>query len=100
MIAAVNDSSGIARVKDMASRVKACDWERVSNDLDAQGCAIIEGLLTPEVCAAIAGLYQMDNIFRSRVVMGAHGFGRGECKYFSYPLPDIVAGLRISIYPH
>jgi uncharacterized protein len=100
MIAAVNDSSGIARVKDMASRVKACDWERVSNDLDAQGCAIIEGLLTPEVCAAMAGLYQMDDIFRSRVVMGAHGFGRGEYKYFSYPLPDIVAGLRTSIYPH
>ena len=99
MNAVVNHPPEIAPAKDMAGRVKTRDWERVSNDLDAQGCAIIDGLLTPEECDAMAGLYQVDGIFRSRVVMGRHGFGRGEYKYFSYPLPDIVAGLRSSIYP-
>ena len=100
MIAVVHDPSEIASSKDLTGRVTARDWQRVSNDLDAQGCAMIEGLLTPEECAAIAGLYQGDDMFRSRVVMGSHGFGRGEYKYFSYPLPDIVTGLRTSIYPH
>jgi uncharacterized protein len=71
----------------------------VSKDLDAQGCAMIEGLITPEECDALAGLYPEDGIFSSRVVMGQHGFGRGEYKYFSYPLPDIIAGLRTVIYP-
>jgi uncharacterized protein len=99
MNAVVNHPPEIAPAKDMAGRVKTRDWERVSNDLDAQGCAMIDRLLTPEECDAMAGLYQVDGMFRSRVVMGRHGFGRGEYKYFSYPLPDIVAGLRSSIYP-
>ncbi|TMQ27892.1 MAG: proline hydroxylase, partial [Nitrospirae bacterium] len=100
MNAVVNHPPEIDPAKDMAGRVKTLDWERVSTDLDAQGCAIIDGLLTPEECDAMAGLCQVDGIFRSRVVMGRHGFGRGEYKYFSYPLPDIVAGLRTSIYLH
>ena len=99
MNAVVNHPPEIAPAKDMAGRVKTRDWERVSNDLDAQGCAMIDRLLTPEECDAMAGLYQVDGMFRSRVVMGRHGFGRGEYKYFSYPLPEIVAGLRSSIYP-
>jgi hypothetical protein len=100
MIAVVNDPSEIAPAKDMVGRVTAFDWGRVSSDLDAQGCAMIEGLLTPEECEVMAGLYQIDDMFRRRVVMGRHGFGRGEYKYFSYPLPDIIAGLRTSIYPY
>jgi hypothetical protein len=80
--------------------VNALDWERASKDLNAQGCAMIERLLSPAECEALAELYPEDGIFRSRVVMGRHGFGRGEYKYFSYPLPDILAGLRTSIYPH
>jgi hypothetical protein len=72
----------------------------VSQDLDARGSAVIAGLLSPEQCQTVAGLYQGDTGFRSRVVMGRHGFGRGEYKYFSYPLPPLVAGLRTSLYPH
>jgi uncharacterized protein len=85
---------------DVADRVNTLDWERVSQDLDAQGCATIEGLIAPAECAALAGLYSVDGIFRRRVVMSRHGFGRGEYKYFSYPLPDMLAGLRTSIYSH
>jgi hypothetical protein len=64
-----------------------------------QGCAVIEKLVTPEECDALAGLYPKDEIFRSRVVMERHGFGRGEYKYFSYPLPGVISELRTSIYP-
>jgi uncharacterized protein len=81
-------------------RTRAIDWERVTRDLDAQGCAVLERLLEPEQCAELAALYPDDDRFRSRVVMGRHGFGRGEYKYFNYPLPELVAGLRSALYPN
>jgi hypothetical protein len=83
---------------DIASRVDAIDWAEVSHDLDAQGCTVLKQLLTPEECRALAALYPDDSRFRSRVVMGRHGFGRGEYKYFSYPLPDPIAELRPALY--
>jgi uncharacterized protein len=70
-----------------------------ATDLDESGCATIPQLLSPAECAAIAALYPQDAPFRSRVVMSRHGFGRGEYKYFSYPLPAIVATLREALYP-
>jgi hypothetical protein len=86
--------------KSVEERVESVDWERVSRELDAQGCAMIEPLLTRAECADLAALYSAENIFRSRVVMGRHGFGRGEYQYFDYPLPDLVTALRTTLYPH
>lgn len=75
------------------------DWKRVEAELDRQGCAMIEGLLAAEECRAVEALYADDARFRSRIVMERHGYGRGEYKYFSYPLPDPVARLREALYP-
>jgi uncharacterized protein len=83
---------------DIAARVDAIDWAQATSELDAQGCAVLKGLLTPEECAALAAMYPDDSHFRSRIVMGRHGFGRGEYKYFSYPLPDLIAELRPVLY--
>jgi hypothetical protein len=83
-----------------AGRVQAIDWSAVAVDLDAQGCAVMPGLLTGEESDAIAGLYPEDKGFRSRVVMARHGFGRGEYRYFSYPLPPLVQDFRTALYPH
>jgi uncharacterized protein len=83
---------------DFAARVDAIDWTEASRDLDAQGCAVLKGLLSPDECRALANLYPDDSQFRSRVVMGRHGFGRGEYKYFAYPLPDPIAQLRPALY--
>jgi hypothetical protein len=94
-----NTAAVIASASHVPARVKSVDWEQVSHDLDAQGSAMIDGLLTAAQCDSLSTLYPIDDIFRSRVVMGRHGFGRGEYKYFGYPLPDIVAGLRKAIYP-
>lgn len=77
----------------------AIDWHRVVADLAARGNATIERLLAPAECEALSALYPTDPLFRSRVVMERHGYGRGEYKYFAYPLPALVAGLRESIYP-
>jgi uncharacterized protein len=83
---------------DIAARVDAIDWAQASRDLDNQGCAILKGLLSPDQCRALAALYPDDAHFRSRIVMGRHGFGRGEYKYFAYPLPDLIAALRPALY--
>jgi hypothetical protein len=84
----------------VSDRVRALDWERLNSDLDAGGNAVVEKLLTLPECQALAAFYEAEESFRSRVVMGRHGFGRGEYKYFAYPLPDIVAELRGAFYPH
>lgn len=99
MNAFIKEALPVTMAEGVAGRVKALDWERVSEDLNAQGCAVIENLVSPEECAALAALYPVDGIFRNRIVMGRHGFGRGEYQYFSYPLPDIISALRTSIYP-
>ncbi len=68
---------------DIAARVDAIDWTQAGRDLNAQGCAVLKGLLSVDECRALAALYPDDSRFRSRVVMGRHGFRRGEYKYFS-----------------
>ncbi|HJU32446.1 MAG TPA: 2OG-Fe(II) oxygenase [Hyphomicrobiaceae bacterium] len=84
---------------DIAARVAGLDWQTLAAALDQHGCATTGPLLEPEECAALSGLYGVEEHFRSRIVMARHGFGRGEYQYFAYPLPDVVAGLREALYP-
>ncbi|MFJ2364748.1 2OG-Fe(II) oxygenase [Pseudomonas sp. NPDC087697] len=83
----------------LTSRINALDWPSLEQDLDRDGCATIKGLLSPEQCADLSALYAQPALFRSQVIMARHGFGRGEYKYFRYPLPGIVARLRGTLYP-
>ncbi len=80
--------------------IDAIDWAMVEHDLDARGCTVLTQLVPPGGCRALMALYPDDRHFRSRVVMARHGFGRGEYKYFSYPLPDAIAQLRPRLYAH
>lgn len=95
MSAAIQPRPDAERIGD---RVGALDWPRVEACLDAQGWAVLPQLLTQRECGEVAGLYAGDDHFRSRVVMARHGFGQGEYKYFAYPLPGLVAGLREALY--
>jgi hypothetical protein len=83
----------------VAERIDAIDWTAVAEALDAEGWALLPNLLGAEECAALARGYDDETGFRSRVVMARHNFGRGEYKYFAYPLPEPVAGLRAALYP-
>ena len=87
------------KADEISARVGAIDWPRVSWDLDLLGVAIFKQLVTAEECAALAGLYDGDGNFRSTVTMARHGFGRGDYKYFAYPLPPQIADLRAALYP-
>jgi len=84
---------------DAAARVERSDSPALESDLDAQGWSVLRDLLTAAQCDGIAGLYDGDTGFRSRVVMARYGFGRGEYRYFSYPLPPLIQRLRSALYP-
>jgi hypothetical protein len=81
-------------------RTRGIDWPRVYADLDVQGYARLPKLLIAAECAALRALYDLEGPFRSRVVMARHGFGRGEYRYFAYPLPPLVEAMRTALYPH
>jgi hypothetical protein len=87
-----------AEPPQIAERIRAAGWEDALRDLDDRGSAIIEGLLGEAECEALSSLYEKTENFRSRVVMARHGFGRGEYRYFDYPLPAIVGELRTAVY--
>ena len=76
------------------------DWDGITTALKEEGYALLPALLSRAECAGLSGMYAGDSAFRSHVVMSRFGFGRGEYKYFDYPLPGLVADLRESLYPH
>jgi uncharacterized protein len=80
------------------TRIALADWAAATAGLNERGYAVLERVLPQEECKAIASLYSDDNLFRSRIVMDRHGFGKGEYKYFAYPLPDVIADLRTALY--
>jgi uncharacterized protein len=79
-------------------RIDAYDWNAIGNDLDGFGCAVLPRLLSPDECDDIAALYPREEHFRSHIHMARHGFGKGEYRYFRYPLPALIAGLRTALY--
>jgi hypothetical protein len=83
----------------IGQKLQSVDWARAENELDTGGWALLDGILSPEECREMAGLYSRPDTFRSHVIMARHGYGKGEYKYFAYPLPDLIQELRTGIYP-
>jgi len=83
---------------DLERRVRALDWARLAAELDERGCATTGPLLAPAECRRLVAGYDEEARYRSQIIMARHGFGRGEYKYFAYPLPDMVATLRRALY--
>jgi hypothetical protein len=75
------------------------DWPTIHAGLDEQGSCILPGLLTAEECRLVAAMYVDEEPFRRHVHMARHGFGRGEYRYFKYPLPPLVGAMREALYP-
>lgn len=83
----------------VGQRIKSFNWDAINSELDAYGAAVIGPLLSPDQCQTLVNGYDNEDLYRSRVVMSQHGFGRGEYKYLKYPLPSVIAELRESLYP-
>jgi hypothetical protein len=81
------------------ARIAGYDWQALAGELDNFGCAVLPKLLSPAECRSIATLYPDESHFRSHIHMARHGFGRGEYRYFKYPLPDLLGDLRTALYP-
>jgi hypothetical protein len=90
----------VSGVADVSARIDRADWSAAADALDARGWATLDAVLDPAECRALSACYTDEARFRSHVIMARHGFGRGEYKYFAYPLPSIVDALRRSLYPH
>lgn len=82
----------------IADRVAALEWPEIIDDLNQYGCATARSVLAADDCQFLAEMYGDENRFRTRILMARHGFGRGEYKYFAYPLPEIVVALRAALY--
>ena len=89
-------AAGTKDLADRIERLEMLDWERSTDELNTLGSAVLPDLLSGDECHGVADLYREESVFRSRVVMASHGFGRGEYKYFRYPLPEIIAELKAS----
>lgn len=87
-------------VASAEKRLGKYDWNGFTEEMNAFGCAVLKGMLTPKECRDIAALYPHEEHFRSHIHMARHGFGKGEYRYFKYPLPDLLGGLRTALYPH
>jgi hypothetical protein len=79
-------------------RIAGLDWDRLTDHIDRQGWATTGPLLTEGERLALAGAYDDEQLYRSRVVMARHGFGQGEYRYYAYPLPPLVQQLRETLY--
>jgi len=90
----------IKRPPSIAERIESLNWDAINVELDIYGAAVIGPLLSPDQYKTLINGYENENLYRSRVVMARHGFGRGEYKYFTYPLPTVIAELRESLYPY
>jgi len=84
--------------RGLERRIRALDWAHIAAELDDRGCASTGSILTPAECRGLVGAYAEEGLYRSQIIMARHGFGRGEYKYFAYPLPDSVAALRRGFY--
>jgi uncharacterized protein len=99
MNAPANSISSQPIIRLAEERVRHYDWSALATELSSYGCAVIEKLLSSEECKEIATLYPHEEHFRSHIHMAQHGFGKGEYRYFKYPLPDLLGGLRTALYP-
>src|ERR1700694_148592 len=88
-VAISNSSKSEEQETRPRKRIESLVWSDITRDLDSYGNAILPEVLTPDECLTVAAMYEQPSAFRSRVVMGRHGFGRGEYQYFKYPLPSI-----------
>lgn len=82
-----------------SSRKSQLNWQAINSQLDEQGYAVVGPLLSARQCAELRRQFSQQAPYRKHIIMQQHGYGRGEYKYFAYPLPAVVEELRSVLYP-
>jgi uncharacterized protein len=85
--------------KDTSDKISCIDWQRVTEEMDEKGYALVLRLLPDQYCEELTSKYDNSDLYRKTVTMERHSFGLGEYKYFKYPLPDPIELVRKEIYP-
>jgi len=85
---------------ELGERIPAIDWPLIERELDERGWAMTGPLLRREQCQSLIDAYNEPTLYRSKIVMARHNFGRGEYQYYAYPLPTVIEDLRRTIYAH
>lgn len=88
------------QIQTVIDKIQAADWERITEQIHHQGFALIEQVLSTQQCELLQQLYQQPELYRKTVDMQRYRFGRGEYKYFTYPLPNLIEQLRHEVYSH
>lgn len=81
-------------------KLSGYDWEEIAQGLDRDGQAVLPKIFSLSECNKISNMYDEEQHFRSRIYMARHGFGKGEYRYFRYPLPNLIGLHRQAIYPY
>lgn len=89
----------ISKDKDILEKVSRIDWQRVTEEMNEKGYALVLGLLPAQYCEGLISEYGNSSLYRKTITMERHGFGLGEYKYFKYPLPDLIERIRKETYP-
>ena len=85
--------------KVILEKISSIDWQRVTEEVNEKGYALVLQFLPNQYCEELIGEYDNSDLYRKTITMERHGFGLGEYKYFKYPLPDLIQTVRRAIYP-
>jgi hypothetical protein len=85
--------------KVISEKISGIDWQRVTEEVNEKGYALVLQFLPNQYCEELIGEYDNSDLYRKTITMERHGFGLGEYKYFKYPLPDLIQTVRRAIYP-
>jgi len=85
--------------KVISDKISGIDWQRVTEEVNEKGYALVSQFLPNQYCEELIGEYDNSDLYRKTITMERHGFGQGQYKYFKYPLPDLIQTVRRAIYP-
>ena len=85
---------------EIKKRLLETDWQSLAREMNDRGYALIKDILSPGECDNLIKMYENTTLYRKTITMERYRFGKGEYKYFNYPLPPLIKMIRETIYPH
>jgi hypothetical protein len=87
-------------MEQIKNAIVNADWQTATAELHEKGYAVLPALIPPELCDELVSMYADAGLYRKTIVMERYRFGKGEYKYFDYPLPPAIQTIREQVYPY